>query len=702
MHSNFFSPSSVVIIGASSRPDKIGNSLLKNLSEFSGDKYGVNPKGGSAYNIPFFSSVEQLPKTPDLAVIAIPAVYVEKELKECGKKKIKNIVIISAGFKEIGKIEEEEKLKTIADKYELNILGPNCLGFLNPHQNLNLSFASNEGVKKGNIALVSQSGAMAVAVMDWAQEFEIGFSHVISMGNKSDVNESDILEYLANDEKTSVIVFYLEDITDGRKFYEKAKKVTQKKPVIIVKSGVSKKGALAASSHTGALAGEKEILYTAFSQCGVHSTNSLKEVFLWSEMFSLLEKRTAPEKIMIITNAGGPAVMAVDNAEKYNINLFEPSEKDEEILKKNLPEASSLKNPLDILGDATSKEYAQILENSQNISSDEFAYLILLTPQTVTDSENIAEKIINFQNAHPEKIIITSFMGGKSVELARSKLKKAGILHFNYPKEALQAYEQVLLQKKWEKKNIEFCAQSSCFFPQNLPDVKNKLKQESILCSPETTSFLLKSFNIPFAEEVLVSEKSDISKVFHQLGLFDENKKIKNELVMKISSPDIAHKTDVGGVHLHISSVEEAEKAYEKMMKSVKEKMPKADIKGVTLQRMFGESREVFLGMTRDESFGEVIMFGFGGIYLNIFEDVSRRMGPISKEEIREMITEIKSYQILQGARGQESIDFTALETVIFKLSCMFHSLSEVKEIDINPIFCTETESVIIDAKIFV
>jgi len=697
MHSDFFSPSSVVIIGASEASGKIGNSILKNLSDFSGAKYAVNPKGGSAYGVDFSKSISQLEKIPDMAVIAIPAKYVEQSLRECGEKKIKNIVIISAGFKEIGNIEEEKKLKTIADKYDINILGPNCLGFLNPHKHLNLSFASSIGVKKGNIALVSQSGAMAVAVMDWAQEFEMGFSHVISMGNKSDINEGDILEYLEKDEKTKVIVLYLEDIVDGRSFYEKAKKVTKTKPVIIVKSGVSKKGALAASSHTGALAGEKEILYTAFSQCGVHSTGSLKDVFLWSEMFSLLGEKNIPETVLLITNAGGPGVMAVDNAEKYNINLFEPSVTDEEILKKNLPMASSMKNPLDILGDATRKEYSQVLENTLNLKNNDFAYCILLTPQTVTDSENIADEIIQFQKNNPEKVIMTSFMGGKSVEKARKKLKKSGILHFNYPKEALKAYKKAIIQKKWEKESSSFYPQLLCSFPQNLFEIRSRIEKESVLCSAETTAFILRSFKIPFAEELCVSQKSEISSVWNQL-----QKGENIEVVMKISSPDIAHKTDIGGVHLHISTEKEAENAYDLILQAVRNNVPNAQVRGVTFQRMLPVSREVFVGMTRDENFGEVIIFGFGGIYLNIFRDISRRIGPVSKNEIQKMVKEIKSYPILKGARGQESIDFESLENILFQLSCLFYSIPEIVEIDINPIFCTEKESIIIDAKIFI
>lgn len=689
--------------------------MLKNLHGFQGKKYGLNPKntGEKVYGVELFQSVSDLPETPEMAIIVIPSKYVASALQDCGKNGIKNVVVISAGFKEMGNEGEEKELVDIAENYDIDLLGPNCLGFLNPHLDLNLSFASGENLKKGNIGLVSQSGAMAVAMMDWAQNANLGFSKIISMGNKADINENDFLEYFAEDPETDVIVMYLESLVDGRKFYETAKRVTQKKPVIVVKSGISEKGALAASSHTGALSGQKEILETALKQAGVHSTHSLKELFLWSALFAQTKGKEIPEQLLMVTNAGGPGVMAVDNAEAFGVDLFSPSDDEEKILMENMPAASSMKNPLDILGDADSGRYKKIFENidqlrienapeNSGMTEDQtFAILILLTPQTVTDTENIAREIIAFQEKNPEQIIMVSFMGGNSVEAGRKILKQSGIPHFNYPKAAINAFSRLQKQKQIRIKN-ESPSLRGGFRGSNKQD-KKRLHRNiqlppnppqrggSTLLPPHLVSQILKSYHIPFAEEVLLTSEKEIEKIYteNQAG------------VMKISSPDIAHKTDVGGVILGIDSLEKAKESYHQILERVKEKAPDAKINGVTYQPMFPQSREVFVGMTRDHEFGEVMIFGLGGIYLNIFEDVTRRISPVSKKEIKEMITEIKAYKILSGARGEQPIDFEALEDIISKISILFHAHSEIQEIDINPIFCLAGSAWVMDAKIF-
>lgn len=697
IENKFFEPSSVAIIGASSTKGKVGNDLIKNLIDFPGKKWGVNPKGGIAYGIEFFSSLSLLPETPDLAIISVPAEFVINVLEECGEKKIKNIIIISAGFRESGNKEREDKLNTIASKYSMNILGPNCLGLINPYNSLNASFSSSEKIKKGNIALVSQSGSMAVAIMDWAKSSLIGFSKIISMGNKLNINESDLLEYLEKDDKTDIILLYLEDITDGKKFYKICKRLSKKKTIITIKSGISKKGSLAAHSHTGALSGEKQVLKTAFSQAGIHSTNSLKDFFLWGQMFSLTKNQNIPEDVMIITNAGGIGVMAVDNAEKYGVKLTEFTLDDKKILSVNMPNSSSFNNPIDILGDAKSDRYEQILNNSLNLKKQNFAYLILLTPQTTTDYDNIADNIINFSKQHPEKCIMTCFIGGESLLKTRKKLKSSGILHFNYPKDALKAYKKALLQREWECIPSEFSPEATCFYSEDIEEIKSLLKKENKLCSASIVSKIMKSFDISFAEEILIKNIYDIDEIWDQLNI-----KKGMRAVMKISSPDIAHKTDIDGVVLDIKSKEYAKESFRSIIQNARIHRPNAEIKGVTIQKMFDKSREVFVGMTRDPIFGELMIFGFGGIYLNVFEDVSRKIAPVSPYEIKKMIKEIKYYTILKGTRGEKPIDFEKLEDLIFRLSCMFHTLKEIESIDMNPIFCTENDAYIIDAKIFV
>jgi acyl-CoA synthetase (NDP forming) len=400
---------------------------------------------------------------------------------------------------------------------------------------------------------------------------------------------------------------------------------------------------------------------------------------------------------MIITNAGGIGVMAVDNAEKYNIKLTEFNLTDKKILSVNMPSSTSFNNPIDILGDATSNRYQQILNNSLHLKKENFTYLILLTPQTVTDYENIADIIINFSKNNPDKCIITCFIGGETLLKTRKRLKSAGILHFNYPKDALKAYKKVLLQKEWESIPSEFSPEATCFYSEDIKEIKSLLKKESKLCSASIVSKIMKSFNISFIEEILIKNIYDIDKIWDQLNI-DRGM----QAVMKISSPDIAHKTDIDGVILNIKSKEAAKESFKNIIQNTRIHRPNAEIKGVTLQKMFDKSREVFVGMTRDPIFGELMIFGFGGIYLNVFEDVTRKISPMSPYEIKKMIKEIKYYTILKGTRGEKSINFEKLEDLIFRLSCMFHTLEEIESIDMNPIFCTEKDAYVIDAKIFV
>ncbi len=704
----FFNPQSVVIIGASETSGKIGNDLMKNLESFKGEIFGVNPKGGNFKNIEFYSEISALPKTPDIAVIAIPARFVEKSLEECGEKGIKNVIIISAGFKESGNISGEKNIQEISGKFGINILGPNCLGMINTHQNLNLSFAGKIP-EKGNIALVSQSGAMATALMDFAESRNLGFSKIISMGNKAGLHENNFLDFLENDDETEVIVLYIEDIVSGREFYETCKRITPKKPIIVVKSGVSEKGALAAASHTGALSGEKVILETAFKQAGVNYTHSLEDLFLWSKFFSKVRKNDVQDDLILVTNAGGPGVMAIDNAERFGVSLAEFSEKEQNILKENMPDASSMKNPVDILGDAASSRYKQILENITKLQKKR-NILVMLTHQTTTDTENIAKEISKFYEKNPEILVMTSFMGGSSVEEGRKILREfsrkntKNFLHFDFPKEGLKALAQF---QKWKKIHPENSVGADIIRQKNIgnshgcslqgENTKGDHKGTPLLISPEKISALFKKYEIPFLEETLLKTPEEAMQKFSEIS---ENGKFS--VVMKIVSPDIPHKTDCGGVRLNIKTQEDAQKIFSEIVESSSKANPNAEILGVSMQKMMASSREVFVGMTLDKTFGEVLLFGLGGIFVNVFEDISRRLAPIDRSELQKMMREIKSLEILKGTRGEKSIDFELLENVILKIMQLFHENPEIQDIDLNPIFAREDGAWLVDAKIFV
>ncbi len=711
----FFSPQSIVVIGASENPTKVGNIILKNLCTNNQKEvkiFAVNPHGGYAYTTYFQEKISDLKEIPDIAIIAIPAPFVVKTIEECGKFGIKNIVIISAGFKEIGNITGEKEIIHCAQKYSMNILGPNCLGFLNIHKNINASFASSNGIKKGNIAMVSQSGAMAVAMIDWAKKENLGFSKIITIGNKSHINENDFLEYLANDPETDVIVLYLESIENGKEFFRIASTVSKRKPIIMVKSGISTKGSLAAASHTGALSGKKEVLETALQQSGIHSTHSLQEMFFLSKIFSYFaDKKDIPDDIAVITNAGGPAVMTIDNADIFNITLANFSSEEQEILRTNLPKASSCKNPIDILGDATHSRYEQILHNLHTIEEKRkktFTYLILLTQQSMTDSLVIAKSIQKFQNKYPHSTIITSFMGGEDVTPAREFLKKNNILHYNYPRDALSAYAKLHKQKENRKKREETYSihHTQNFNSPQISSLLQKEKQEKReMCSLSTVSKLLSMYTIPFAEEVICTSENNLNTVWETLNKHSTE---SAAFVMKIASRDIPHKSDIGGVLLNIQSKIEAQRAYRTILKNITSaqedgKIEKTiSIDGVSLQKMMNtDAKEVYIGFIRDSIFGDVILVGYGGIYLNIFSDISRRILPLSKNEIHEMLQETKFYALLKGARGEQSINIDVLLSTLYKLSLLFQENTDISSIDINPILSDENESIIVDAKFF-
>ncbi|HID92126.1 TPA: hypothetical protein EYP45_03345 [Candidatus Peregrinibacteria bacterium] len=700
-------PNSIVIIGASENSAKVGNILLCNLKNKK-NIFAINPKGGNAHGVEFLTQIKTLKTIPDLAIIAIPAQFVLHSIEECGQHGIKNIVIISAGFKEIGNITLENQIVLCAKKYNINILGPNCLGFLNIQSEINASFASSKPVKKGNIALISQSGAMAVAMMDWAAKENIGFSKVITMGNKSDINENDFLEYLANDTETDVIVLYLESIVNGRDFFQISKIISKIKPIIIVKSGISIKGSLAATSHTGALSGKKEILKTALRQAGIHSTHSLQEMFLLSKIFSYFAlKKNLPEKITIITNAGGPSVMAVDNAEIFNVPLASFSKAEQKLLLKNMPKASSCANPIDILGDATSVRYSQILENVKNVeaqNSENSVYLVLLTQQSMTDSEEVAKVLQIFQKENPEKIIIASFMGGEDVTLARKALNKYGVLHFDYPRDALSSYARIVQQQNNQNKKQENIIEEEDINITKL--LEEEIQQKREMCSVQTVSKILQAYNISFAEEILCTSEKDVNKIWKKITNNKENN--SSTIVMKIASADIPHKTDIGGVILNISSETEAQQAYVQILENISDAQKKnilgknVKIDGVSMQKMMNSNaKEVYVGFTRDSVFGDVILLGYGGIYLNIFSDISRRILPVSKNEIHKMLQETKFYALLEGSRGEKPVNIQDLISIIYTLSILFIENSDISSIDINPIFSDDSENIIVDAKLF-
>jgi len=688
---NFFDIQSVCIIWASEHPEKIGNDLLRNVSWFSGKVFGVNPKWGVYESKKFYTDIVSLPNVPDVAVFAIPARFVAKSLEECGEKWIKRIIIISAGFKEVGNVEGETELIDIAKKYDMKILGPNCLWYIDTCSDLNLSFGGKE-IKKWNIAMVSQSWAMAVAFTDWAYEYGVGFSKIISMGNKADLCENDFLEELIHDKKTQVIALYLESIECGTQFCEIVKRLSKKKPIVIVKSGMSARGTLAAASHTGALSSCADILKSAFIQSGLHYTDKLEEFFLWGQAFSQTREINIPEEMVVVTNAGWPGVMITDHMEFHDIQIAEFSDNEKQVLMDGMPDAASVKNPIDIIGDATSVRYEKMLENIVSLKRN-LAIYVLLTPQTTTDVYTVASKIIEFQTDHPDTLIFTSFMGGHSLENSREALEKHKVLHYNYPQKGIAAFSRLLEQKKWESLPEKKYPSSSFTNQKSLQKLVQQQKESGKhICETSVVQEIFETYEVPIIQEYIVNSIEELQEIFPQIAL---------PMVAKISSSDIAHKTDIGAVILSIKTLADAETAYNAILENVQNFEPNATVEGVSVCSQIMKSREIFVGLKRDSSFGDILIVGMWGIYVNVYNDVQRKILPVNAADVEEMLEGLLMTPILHGVRWEQPVAMEKLVDTIMKITHIFQDIPEIREIDINPIQVNDSSATVVDAKLY-
>jgi len=692
--SSFFNIKSVVIIWASEKQGKIWNDLLKNLKSFEWEKFWVNPKGWSFEWIKFYESIEKIPQIVDIAILVIPAKFVINSLEEIARKWIKRVIIISAWFKEIWNISEENEIKKIAKQNDIQILWPNCLGYIDTIKKLNLSFWS-KNVKTGNIAMISQSWAMAVAFTDWALEYDLGFSKIISMWNKADIWENQLLLELEKDEQTKVIVMYLESIELGRGFYEIAKRVTKTKPIIVVKSWMSDKWSLAASSHTWALAWSAQVFKTAFKQAWIIYTSKLEDFFLWWKTFSQIDNFSEiPEELLIITNAWWPWVMVTDHSEYLWVKLAEFNEEEKQILMKWLPETASVINPIDIIWDATSIRYKQILENIKNLKKKR-AVLIMLTPQTITDTKKIAKVISLLKKQNPNIFIMTSFMWGSSLKEARFILKTKEILDYNYPQKAVLAYSQILRHKKYsskidKEKNIKIIDENK------IVKIKTILKWEKKMCSSENLWKIMEELDLPFVKNHLVKNEKEAKEIFDKIG--------SKNIIARISSEDIPHKTDVWGVVFNVKSSEDSLNAYKTILKNVEKNVPKANIEWIIYSVYIGANndlREIFIWLKRDNNFWNILIVWMWWIYVNVFEDVSRRLSPVWKEEIIEMFKSLKWYKILFWYRWTKSVNFDKIADIILNFIELFEKVEEIKEIDINPLFSNNEENYLVDVKLY-
>lgn len=676
---NLLSPRSVAIIGASRNSEKIGYTILKNVIDFGfkGKIFPINQSGEEILGLKTFKNLNQVKSAIDLAVIVIPAEFVEKALKDCGKKRIKSVVIISAGFREIGEKGEkvEEKIKQIAQKNKITILGPNCLGFINVENKLNITFARNNALK-GKISVFSQSGAICSAILDWAQKENVGFSKFLSLGNKVNLSENEVLRYLENDNKTSVIAGYLEGIERGREFVEIASRVSRKKPMILIKAGTSQKAQTAIMSHTGAIAGENQVINAAFNKAGVIRVSGIQELFNCTEIF---EKTKLPNggKLAVITNAGGLGVLATDQIEvAKNLEITKLSKTTITKLSKVLPVNASKANPIDLVGDANAERYKNALK-IVGLDNEVSAILVLLTAQTTTEVEKTAEVVVDAAKIS-KKPIVACFVGGENVAKGIEILRENNIPTFEFPEQAIFSLDKLVEYANFRRKK-HTTTQSKKIIKKKVP---NEIYQAKLF-------EIVKSYGINLLNPVVFDPKNEGKAVI-------EARKIGYPVVLKVDSPSYFHKTDVGGVILNIRDENELKSSLIKMEKVVK----KNDFKNVCLYKMVKKGAGVIIGAKRDDNFGIVVMFGLGGTLVEIYKDTVLELAPLSKNSALEMINGIKAKELLNGFRGSKRLDKDFIVETMLKISKIIEENVNIKEIEINPLFVYKKGGEIVDARI--
>ena len=683
MLDSFFNPDSVAVIGASREPGKVGYEILRNIlaSGYKGKVYPINPNAIEIQGIKCYPSILDVPENIDLGVVTLPASLVTRITKEAATKGLKGLVVVSAGFKEAGSdgTKLEREITDICQRVGMRLLGPNCLGFIDTTTPLNASFAPSMP-RSGGIAFVSQSGALGTAILDWAVTERMGFSKFVSLGNKADLNECDVMEALADDEETRVILLYIESVTDGTRFLKTASMVTQKKPVIALKSGVSAAGARAASSHTGAMAGSDLVFNIAFAQTGVMRVNTAEELFDLAEAFSM-QPIPAGSNVAIVTNAGGPGILATDACEKFNLKVAPVKPEMVEKLRGKLPPAAGFFNPIDLLGDAPASRYKFAMETMLD-SSDVDSLLVILTPQAMTEPVETAKAVIEVATVFRNKPITASFIGGRAVQEAIALLEEAQIPCYQFPESAVQAiaeltkYGQRVKTTRLEK------------FPDILVNrqkaaeiLKSVRADERLTLFASEASQLASAYGIPTPMIELATTADEAVLAASRLGY---------PVVLKIESPQILHKSDIGGVKLNVASEEDVRRSFYELVGRARIFYPSATVIGVNIQKMMPQGREMIVGMTRDVTFGPMIMFGLGGIYVNFLKDVAFRLAPLSHEAAVDMIQETKAYTLLRGIRGEAASDIDSVVDILLRISKLVTDFPEINELDINPLLVYE------------
>lgn len=691
----FFHPRSVAIVGASKKPGKIGNAIVKNMIAcgYQGKIYPVNPKEEEIEGLRCYPNLKEIGESVDLVVVAVPAHRTLAVAQDCGNTGAQNLVVISAGFKEVGKegLVLERELTSICRSYGMRMLGPNCVGMMDTHAPINASFSA-VFPPRGNIAFISQSGAMLVAILDWSRSTGLGFSRVVSLGNKADLNEADFIEEVADDPNTKVVLCYIEDVARGEQFLKVARAVSRKKPVIILKSGTSQAGAQAASSHTGALAGSDLAYETAFQQTGVIRARTMGELFDLAAAFAN-QPVPAGDRVAVITNAGGPGIVTTDNIELQRLTMARFSKETSSALRANLPAESAVYNPVDVLGDAGAERYRFALEKVLDDESVDSA-IVLVCPTAVTEPENIARAIVEAHRHHPEKPIFAAYMGGEALAAGSKLLAEAHIPCFIFPEPAVTAINEMVRYARArkltaEKEEFELPGINPAPVKEIFAGVR---KEGRLVLLGSEAARVAQCYGISAAPIFLATSPEEAVSKAEEMGF---------PVVMKVASPKILHKTDVGGVKIGLNNREEVKKGFIQITENVQRYLPDVEIYGIEIQKMMPKGTELIIGMTRDIQFGPLIAFGLGGIYVNLLKDVAFRLADgLTRKEIEAMITETKAYTLLRGYRGEKPADLNAIIEMIARTARLVSDFPEITEMDINPVFAYPDGTSALDIKI--
>ncbi len=678
-----FTPNSVAIIGASTTKGKVGHDVFENIlrAGYKGTLYPVNPKAKSILSVKCYKNILDIPDPIDLAMMIVGPKFAIQAVDDCIQKGVKGIVIISAGFKEVGGegIEIEEKIKEKCREAGIRVVGPNCLGVINPDPevSLNASFSARMP-KHGNISFISQSGALCTAVLDFAADMGFGFSKFISIGNKADVDELDLIRYYHDDPNTDVVMIYMEELSrKGNEFIEAVREITSSEnptPILAIKSGRSAAGAAAAASHTGSLAGSDAAYDALFTQSGIIRCDTVDQLFDYANAFAT-KKIPTGNRIAIVTNAGGPGIIATDMTVSSGLTLAALSEETVEELRRHLPATANFNNPIDVIGDAASDRYENALATVIGDDGVDGA-LIILTPQSMTDAIGTAEAIVQIARKS-RKPIVCSFMGIVDVSEGVEILHEAHVPCYKFPENAAAALGKLFGAKRWYDRrrlpqyDLSFDAERAQAV------IDRYLEAGKTVLGELEGNEILKCYGFETLPMDLAETADGAVKIADSIGY---------PVVMKIVSDQILHKSDAGGVKIGLGSSEEVRAAYEEIIRGAEKYDPTAVLTGVLVQKMARRGEEVILGMSRDPNFGPLLMFGLGGIFVELFKDVVFRIAPFGRNVARRMIKSIKGYPLLQGFRGRPKVDLLCLEQLLVGLGHMVENHPAIKELDINPL----------------